>query len=63
MTALSLILGFIASVLPKILDLLSQPRKEDIPKTSYIKEINRAQNEQDIEIAWAKHDADLERLL
>ena len=63
MTTFSLILGFIASILPKLLDILSAPKKKAIPKTSYIKEVSNAQTEQEIEIAWAKHDADLERLL
>jgi len=63
MTIISLILGIIATALPKILDILSQPKKEIQQEVSYVPDLLDAETEEDVEISWANHDADIERLL
>jgi hypothetical protein len=61
MTLASAILGIISAILPIVLNALS--KKQKVAPKSYVKEIYTAETERDVETAWAKHDADLERLL
>lgn len=62
MTTLSSLLGIISVLLPIVLDALSR-KGAPIGAPSRIKELKKAETAHDVQVAWAKHDADLERLL
>ena len=61
MTILSTILGIIATVMPIILEALNRKTKPVVQ--NYLVDLQEAYDEEDIEIVWAEHDADIEQLL
>lgn len=60
------ILGFLATILPIVLSILDKRMSKPLPKPkpiNYVKNLQETDNEEEIEIVWAEHDDDLERLL
>lgn len=59
------ILGLIATILPIVLNLLDKRMSKPLPKKTInlLEELQEADDEESIEIVWAEHDDDLERLL